>query len=57
MTHAGALGQLVDLHMDKIQEPKLLPNVHGTQFLLPAVLAGLFGAGALEVAYADADKV
>lgn len=51
-----ALEQLVNLDMGKIQEAKLLPDVRGAQFLLPAVLAGLFGAGALEVAYADADK-
>ncbi|XP_048131695.1 probable 26S proteasome regulatory subunit 10B isoform X1 [Rhodamnia argentea] len=56
MTHAGALQQLVNLNTDKIQEPNSPRNVHGTQFLLPAVLAGLFGAGAVEVAYADADK-
>lgn len=57
MTNAGALEQLVNLDTGKIQEAKLLPDVRGVQFLLPAVLAGLFGAGALEVAYADADKV
>ena len=34
-----------------------MPDVSGPFSLLPAVLAGLFGVGVLEIAYADDDKV
>jgi hypothetical protein len=34
-----------------------VPDVSGPFSLLPAVLAGLFGVGVLEIAYADDDKV
>ena len=34
-----------------------MPNVSGPYSILPAVLAGLFGVGVLQVAYADGDQV
>ncbi|KAJ4703984.1 putative 26S protease regulatory subunit [Melia azedarach] len=40
----------------EIQGPKLFPNASGTTSVFPAILAGLFGAGVLDIAYADTDQ-
>lgn len=41
----------------EVQLPRILPNGHGPYSVFPAVLIGLFGVGAVERAYADAEEV
>ncbi|GLU15586.1 hypothetical protein SLE2022_320630 [Rubroshorea leprosula] len=41
----------------EIQQPKLVDSSSGSYSVLPAILVSLFGAGALEIAYADGDEV
>ncbi|KAE8728847.1 Pyrophosphate--fructose 6-phosphate 1-phosphotransferase subunit beta 1 [Hibiscus syriacus] len=40
-----------------VQKPRLVLTVSGSYSILPAILAGLLGAGIVETAYADADEV
>ncbi|KAE8689688.1 P-loop containing nucleoside triphosphate hydrolases superfamily protein isoform 2 [Hibiscus syriacus] len=40
-----------------VQQLRLLAAVSGSYSILPAILAGLLGAGIVETAYADADEV
>ncbi|XP_021903020.1 uncharacterized protein LOC110818406, partial [Carica papaya] len=40
----------------EVQLPRILPNGHGPYSVFPAVLIGLFGVGAVERAYADAEE-
>lgn len=55
--HAGSLEQPIRFSASEIQRPKLLDDTPGPSSIHPAILAGLFGVGALNIAYADGDQV
>lgn len=57
MIHAGSLEQQIRFSASEIQRPQLLDDTPGLDSIHPAILAGLFGVGALNIAYADGDQV
>ncbi|KAH7569433.1 hypothetical protein ACOSP7_012835 [Xanthoceras sorbifolium] len=44
----------INLNASEIQWPKSVPDAAGPHYICPAILAGLFGAGMLNLTYADA---
>lgn len=52
-----SLEQPIRFSASEIQRPKLLDDTPGPSSIHPAILAGLFGVGALNIAYADGDQV
>ncbi|KAH9798033.1 P-loop containing nucleoside triphosphate hydrolases superfamily protein [Citrus sinensis] len=51
-----SLEQQIRFSASEIQRPKLLDDTPGPSSIHPAILAGLFGVGALNIAYADGDQ-
>ncbi|KAK0578038.1 hypothetical protein LWI29_004057 [Acer saccharum] len=53
-SHRRSIEHQINLNASKIQWPKSVPDAARLDSICPAILAGLFGAGVLNFAYADA---
>ncbi|OWM83366.1 hypothetical protein CDL15_Pgr012847 [Punica granatum] len=56
-THAGSLEHMGRHNAYELRMSKLLSEVHGANYLFPALLAGIFGVGTLETVFADAGEI
>lgn len=57
MNHKGFAERHSHSYASEVLPKRLGPDDWGTSSIFPAVLAGLFGVGLVEMAYADGDEV
>lgn len=57
MLLTGSFERQIHFNASEIGRPRLFPEVSGPRSVFPAILASLFGAGLINIAYSDAGEV